>query len=157
VLFKAHERGDFPLTIIRPAHTYGEGRGPIHTFGGKTTYLDRLRKGKPIVVHGDGNSLWSSCYRDDVARAFVNAVGNVATYGQAYHLAGEEWLTWNRYHQGVAEALGVPLPLLVHIPSDLLVKVAPERAYLASVNFQFNNVFDTSAARRDLAFRYTVP
>ena len=76
---QAHARGDFPLTILRPAFTYGEGRGLVHTFGGSTMYLDRIRKGKPIVVHGDGSSLWTSCHRDDVARAFV-ALRRTAAY-----------------------------------------------------------------------------
>ena len=156
-LRRASEEGAFPLTIIRPAATYGEGRGPVHTFGGRTSYLDRLRKGKPIVVHGDGSSLWVACHRDDVARAFVAAVGNARTYGRAYHVAGEEWLTWDDYHRQVAAALGAPEPRLVHIPTDLLGTVAPRRAAIAVENFQFNNIFDNSAARRDLDFRYTVP
>src|SRR5579859_2621146 len=101
----AHDPKTFPLTIIRPAHTYGETRGPIHSLGGSLTYLDRIRRGKPIVVHGDGSSLWVSCHADDVARGFVKAIGNPATIGKAYHTAGEEWQTWNQYHERVAEAM----------------------------------------------------
>ena len=157
ILFEAHQRGDFPVTVIRPAYTYSEGRGPIHSFGGSTVYLDRMRKGKPIVVHGDGNSLWAACHRDDVGRAFVEAAGNPKTFGKAYHVTGEEWMTWNRYHQGVAEAMGTPSPTLVHIPTDLLAKVAPKRAWICAENFQFNNIFDNSAAKTDLGFRYTIP
>jgi nucleoside-diphosphate-sugar epimerase len=156
ILAAAHHPRDFPLTIIRPAYTYGEGRGPIHTFGGKTTYLDRLRKGKPIIVHGDGTSLWAACHRDDVARAFVHAAGNEQTIGQSYHTAGEEWLPWNSYHEQVAAAIGAPPPTLVHIPTDLLGQVAPQRAYIAVTNFQYNNIFDNCAAQRDLNFAYTV-
>jgi nucleoside-diphosphate-sugar epimerase len=66
ILEQAHQRGDFPVTIIRPAHTYGEGRALIDSFRGGFYYLDRIRKGKPIIVHGDGNSLWVSCYRRGV-------------------------------------------------------------------------------------------
>jgi len=155
-LLAAMAEGDFPLTIIRPAYTYGEGRGPIHTFGGRTTYLDRVRKNKPIVVHGDGSSFWTCCYRGDVARAFVNAAGNAATLGKAYHAAGMEWLTWNQYHETVAAALGVPTPKLVHIPTDALVEMAPERARIVGENFQFNNLFDNTAAQHDLDFQYTI-
>jgi nucleoside-diphosphate-sugar epimerase len=157
ILTAAHHSGDFPVTIIRPAYTYGEGRGPIHTFGGKTTYVDRIRKGKPIVVHGDGSSFWVACHRDDVARAFVHAIGQAYTFGQSYHTTGEEWMTWNSYHQQVATALGAPTPQLVHIPTDLLGQVAPQRAFIAVTNFQFNNIFDNSAAKRDLKFQYTTP
>jgi len=156
-LLAAHARRDFPVTIIRPAYTYGEGRGPLHTFGGRTTYLDRLRQGKPIVVHGDGNSLWVACHRDDVARTFVAAAGNSATFGKSYHVTGEEWMTWNVYHQKVAEALHAPAPRLVHIPTDLLGKVIPQQAQLAVTNIQFNNIFDNRAARTDLGFQYTLP
>jgi nucleoside-diphosphate-sugar epimerase len=155
-LREAHARGDLPLTIIRPAYTYGEGRGPIHTLGGRTSYLDRLRRGKPIVVHGDGSSFWTACYRDDVARAFVAATGQAHTIGKAYHTPGEEWMTWDTYHTIVAEAMGAPAPTLVHIPSDLLARVAPKEAASAVDNFQFNNIFDTTAAKTDLDFQCTV-
>lgn len=153
----AHARGDFPVTTIRPAQTYGEGGRLVHTFGAATTYFDRLRKGKPIIVHGDGRSLWAVCHRDDVGRAFAGAAGNARTFGKSYHATGEEWLTWDRYHQGVAEAIGAPPPRLVHIPTDLLLRVAPRRAWICAVNFSFNNIFDNTAARTDLGFRYTVP
>lgn len=147
---------DFPVTIIRPAYTYGEGRGPVHAFGGKTSYLDRIRKGKPIVAHGDGSSFWTACYRADVARAFVNAAGQAHTIGKTYHTTGEEWMTWNQYHETVARALGAPPLKLVHIPTDALARLAPERAGIVVENFQFNNIFDNTAAKKDLQFEYTV-
>jgi len=157
ILLAAHQRGDFPLTIIRPAQTYGEGRSLVHTLRSRTYYLDRLRKGQPIIVHGDGTSLWVACHRDDVGRAFVGAVGNRKAFGRAYHVTGEEWMTWDGYYQGVAQAMEAPPPTLVHIPTDLLGKVAPKLAEWCVVNFQFNNVFDNAAARADLGFRYTIP
>jgi len=156
-LLAAQHPTDFPLTIIRPAYTYGEGRGPIHTFGGSTTYVDRIRKGKPIVVHGDGSSLWVACHRDDVARAFVAAAGVSHTFGKSYHTAGEEWLTWNEYHAQVAAANCAPKPTFVHIPTDELAKLAPQRAGITVENFQFNNIFDNRAAHSDLNFQTTIP
>lgn len=155
-LLAAHHPIDFPLTIIRPAYTYGEGRGPLHSFGGGTMYVDRIRKGKPIVVHGDGSSFWGSCHRDDVARSFVAAAGQAHTFGKSYHTAGEEWLTWNQYHEQVAAAIGAPKPTLVHIPTDALAQLAPQQAAITVENFQFNNIFDNSAARADLGFQYTI-
>jgi len=157
ILLAAHERGDFPLTIIRPAQTYGEGRGLVHTLGFGTYYLDRVRRDKPIIVHGDGTSLWTACHRDDVGRAFVAAVGNAEAFGQAYHVTGEEWMTWDGYHEGVAEAMGTRPPSLVHIPTDLLGRLAPRSAKWCVENLQFNNIFDNAAARGDLSFRYTIP
>jgi len=155
-LMAAHEREGFPVTLIRPAHTYGPGGGLIHTLGFQTYYLDRLRKGQPIIVHGDGSSLWSSCHRDDVAHAFVGAVGNESACGKAYHVTGEEWMTWDQYHQGVARAMGWPEPVLVHIPTDLLGRAVPRAAEWCVENFSHNNLFDNSAARADLGFRYTI-
>ncbi len=155
-LFDAYAAGDFPLTVIRPAYTYGEGRGPIHSFGGRTSYIDRIRQGKPIVVHGDGSSFWTACHKDDVARAFVAATANPQTIGRSYHTPGEEWMTWDMYHQAVAEAIGAPPPQFVHIPSDTLAVAAPRHAGVCVDNFQFNNIFDSSAAHADLGFRYTI-
>lgn len=157
ILLGAHQRGVFPVTIIRPAFTYGEGGGLPHTFGWGTTFLDRLRKGKPVIVPGDGSALRAYCHIDDVGRAFVEAIGNVKTFGKAYHVTGDEWLTWNHYYQSVAEALGLSAPKLVHIPTKLLGRIAPERARNCVENYQFNNIFDNSAARADLNFRYTIP
>ncbi|GAB4467572.1 MAG: SDR family oxidoreductase [Armatimonadaceae bacterium] len=156
ILFDAADRGDFPLTVLRPAHTYSDGGALLHSLGGSTTYLDRLRKGKPLVVHGDGQSLWVSCHALDVARGFVNACGNSKTFGKGYTLPGEEWLTWNDIHRTVAQAIGAPEPILVHIPTDLLSRLT-ERAFIDRVNFQYNNIFDTTAARTDLGFSYTIP
>jgi len=157
LLLEAHGRGDLPVTVIRPAQTYGEGGSLIHTLGWGTYFLDRIRRGMPVVVHGDGNSLWCACHRDDVARAFVGAAGNASALGKAYNATGEEWMTWNAYVEGIAEAMGAPRPKLVHIPTDLLGRLAPKRAEWCVKNFQFDNVFDNSAARSELGFRYTIP
>jgi nucleoside-diphosphate-sugar epimerase len=157
ILHAAYNDSDFLVTIIRPAYTYGESRGILHSLGGRTTYIDRIRKGKPIIVHNDGQSLWSSCHIDDVARAFVNAIGNPKSYGQAYHVTGEEVLTWDQYHQQVAAALGAPAPTLVHIPATLLANAVPKLGAWAEMNFQYSNAFYNSAAHRDLHFRYTIP
>jgi nucleoside-diphosphate-sugar epimerase len=162
ILGAAHARGDLALTVIRPAATYAEGAGILDSLRGRPTYIDRLRKGKPIIVHGDGQSLWCSCHADDVARAFVNAAGNPLAFGKSYHATGEEYLTWNQHHQIVARAIGAPEPRFVHIPTDTLARMLPsgqlsDAAHWTLTNFQFNNIFDNAAAKRDLDFRYTVP
>jgi len=157
ILERAHADGAFQLTMIRPAWTYGEGGSVLHTFGWNTYFLDRLRKGKPAIVPGDGTSFWVACHRDDVARAFVGALGNEAAYGRGYHVTGEEWLTWDAYHSIVAQVLGAPPPVLVHIPTDLLGRVAPQEAEWCVENFHYNNLFDNAAARADLGFVYTIP
>jgi len=156
ILLAAHARRDFAVTIIRPAYTYGPGRTLLYPVGSAASYMDRILAGKPIIVPGDGNSLWVACHADDVARAFSAAVGNARVFGRVYHTTGEEWMTWNRYHEGVAEALGAPPSELVHIPTDLLLKIVPDRAASVADNFQFNNIFDNRAAQADLNFRSTI-
>ncbi|MHB1319892.1 MAG: NAD-dependent epimerase/dehydratase family protein, partial [Anaerolineae bacterium] len=130
----------------------------LHTFGFDTWIIDRIRRGMPVVVHGDGRSLWSSCHRDDIATAFASAAEQpVVTAGKAYHVTGEEWLTWDCYYETLAQALDVPCPTLVHIPSALLGQALPEQALWCVENFSFNNIFDNTAARRDLGFLYHIP
>ncbi|MFC7098870.1 NAD-dependent epimerase/dehydratase family protein [Halobaculum marinum] len=155
-VFAAAYGDAFDVTTIRPWSTYGEGGPVLHTFGGGTYYLDRLREGKPIVVHGDGQSLWGPCHRDDVAAAFVAAIDTPAARGETYHVTSEEVITWNQYHHVVADALGAPEPELVHIPTDVLLAAAPERTQGLRDHFQFSTVFDNAKARRDLEFEYTV-
>ncbi len=157
IFIEAHARGDFPATIIRPAMTYGEGGKLVELTGWGTKYIDRIRKGKPIIVHGDGSALWVACHIDDAARAFVTAAGKPATFGRAYHVTGEEWLTWNKYYEGIAQALNMPNPQLIHIPTDLLAQIAPGKLAVLVDNFQGNNIFDNTAAHTDLDFRYTIP
>jgi nucleoside-diphosphate-sugar epimerase len=157
LLEEAHRCGDFQLTIIRPAATYGEGRGLVDPFRSKPFYFDRIRKGLPLIVHGDGNSLWTSTHRDDVGKAFARAVGNPAAFGRAYNAAGDHCVTWNQYWRQACEALGKPVPELVHIPTDVLLRTVPNRASWCGVNFQHNNIFYNDAAKRDLGFEVTVP
>ena len=158
ILWDAHARDGLPLTVIRPAATYGEGGRLVQPLGFRPTLIDRMRKGKPIIVHGDGSSLWVSCHRDDVAGAFVGAVSAPqVTIGRAYHATGEEWVTWDQHLGLVAAAAGAPPPDICHIPSDALRRIAPEAGRLAWENFRFHNIFDNSAAHRDLGFRQTIP
>jgi nucleoside-diphosphate-sugar epimerase len=157
ILLGAHRRGDVPVSILRATYTYGEGaRGVIHSLGFRTTFLDRLRRGQPIIVHGNGTSLWNPCHIDDVARGFLGAAGNARAFGHAYNVTGEEAVTWNQLTAKVAEAMGAPPPEIVHIPTDILARIAPHRAQLSVENIQYPNVHDTSSARADLGFRYTI-
>jgi nucleoside-diphosphate-sugar epimerase len=157
ILLNAHRRGDMTVTILRPAHTYCEKGRILFTLGHTDGQLARLKRGKPVVVHGDGSGFWVSCHADDVARAFVNAIGNQRAYGKAYHAAGEEWLTWNRRYEILAGVLGIADLRLVHIPTDVLARLAPKLSRATVQNFSGHNIFDNSAAREDLDFRYTIP
>ena len=156
VYTQAHQNNDFPVTIIRPGYSYGEGGQLVEPFGWGTRYIDRLRKQKPLVLHADGVSFWSACHVDDMARAFVNAIGNRTTFGQVYHVNGEEWLTWNRYYQELAEAINAPQPNLIYIPTDLLHRLMPDQADVIATDFIGHRIYDNTKARRDLDFRYTI-
>ncbi len=153
----AHRRGDFALTVCRPTFTYNEAWSPgIHSFGGQSYHLDRLRRGKPIILHGDGTSVWVASYRDDTASGFIGAVGNPKAFGQAYNLSGDEWMTHNHIWRTIARLMEAPEPDFVYIPADLLARMAPKQAEWCLENFRHHNIFDNSKAKRDLGFRYTV-
>src|SRR5581483_8579651 len=157
-LWEAHRRGEFALTICRPAFTYNEAWSPgIHSFGGQSYHLDRLRRGRPIILHGDGTSIWVATYRDDVARGFTGAIGNTKAFGQDYNLPGDEWMTHNHIWRTIAGVMGAPEPDFVYIPTDLLANLAPKQAEWCLENFRHHNLFDNTKAKRDLGFRYTVP
>lgn len=151
LLMQAFQDHQFPVTIMRPSHSYGEGGGIIRSFGPGDTFVDRLRKSKPIVVQGDGNSLWASCHVDDVARGFGGTMNNPKCLGQAYNITGDEWMTWNQYHQQVAEVVGGTF-LPVHIPTTVLRAVAPHWAGGTYEVFEWPSVFDNAKLKRDTGY-----
>ena len=129
----------------------------VDPFRSEPFYFDRIRKGLPLIVHGDGTSLWTSTHRDDVGTAFAGAAGNPVAYGKGYNTMGDHTVTWNQYWQQACEAMGCRTPPLVHIPTDALVRAVPNRASWCGVNFQHNNIFVNDAAKRDLGFTVKVP
>jgi len=155
ILENARDQG-FPVTIIRPAATYNDTWCPLSLIGSGQAFLKRIRQGCPVIVLGNGQSLWVSSHRDDTARAFANAVGNPKTIGHAYHATGEEWMTWEVYYQTVVRVMQAPPLNPVFIPARLLARMAPRTASWSDWNFQYNNIFDNSAAHADLDFRYTI-
>jgi nucleoside-diphosphate-sugar epimerase len=109
----------FPITIVRPSHTY-DTVIPV-PIGGWTEYtvVDRMRKGKKIIVHGDGSSLWTITHAEDFAKGFVGLLGHQQAIGHAFHITSDEILTWDQIYQAVAEAAGCKAEI-VHIPSDFI-------------------------------------
>lgn len=149
-LFEAFESEKFPATIIRPSHSYGEGGQVIRSWGKSETFLDRLRKNKPIIVHGDGTSLWASCHVDDVARGFIGTMGVDKCLGEAYNITADEWFTWNDYHSVVAEVAGGTFTP-TYLPTDLLREVAPGLTGGTHEIFAHTSIFDNSKIKRDTA------
>jgi nucleoside-diphosphate-sugar epimerase len=116
LLTEAYRARGFPVTIVRPSHTYDRTSVP---FDGGWTALGRMRQGKEIVVHGDGTSLWTLTHHTDFARAFVPLLGHPATIGEAFHITSDEVLTWNQIAETLAAAAGLA-PRIVHVPSDAI-------------------------------------
>ncbi len=120
----AYRQEDFPITIVRPSLTY-DTHFPIAIGGwGCYTLADRLLTGKPIIVHGDGSSLWTVTHSEDFARGFVGLMGNPQVTGHAFHITSDELLTWNQIYTTIAEALGVEAKL-VHIASERIHEINP--------------------------------
>jgi nucleoside-diphosphate-sugar epimerase len=155
VLAAAQDAGAFALTVLRPAATYA--RHVVAPLGTMDLYVARLRRGLPVILPGDGSSLWVACHRDDVARAFVRSLGHRPAFGTAYNVASEELMTWDTYWRIFARALGLDEPAFRHVPTEALVAADPELAEWCAENFCHNNIIDSGLARRDLGFASTVP
>ena len=149
VLMHAYHDDLFPVTIIRPSHTYCERSVPVAVKGTKGSYqvLERMRRGKPVIVPGDGTSLWTLTHSRDFAVAFVGLMGNVHALGEVYHITGDESLTWNQIYECAARALGVK-PKFVHISSETLGRLCPE--YVGNLLGDKSNtvIFDNTKIKR---------
>lgn len=121
LLVAAYRESGFPMTIVRPSHTYGSSLIPLE--GGWTT-LQRIKDGRPIVVHGDGTSWWTLTHSRDFARAFVGLFGNPHAIGQAVHITSDESLTWDEIARQLGRALGRE-PEIVHVTSEAIAREIP--------------------------------
>jgi len=123
LLFQAYREQDFPLTVVRPSHTYD--RTKIAMVGGWTD-IHRMRAGLPVMVHGDGTSLWTLTHSRDFAKAFVGLLGRPQAVGESYTITSDEYLPWNQIYQLFARAAGVPEPELVHVASETIAAHSEE-------------------------------
>jgi nucleoside-diphosphate-sugar epimerase len=157
VLVRAWRERDFPATIVRPSLTYGTHL-PIAIGGwGCATLLDRLRSGRPIIVHGDGTSLWTVTHAEDFAKGFLGLLGHPAAIGEAFHITSDEVLTWNRLYDTIAEALGTTANV-VHVPSDFVHRVDPEMGAGLLGDKAHSVLFDNSKIKRLVpGFVATIP
>lgn len=110
-LMKLYREESFPVTIIRPSHTYDERSVPLGVHGEKGSYqvVKRIKEGKPVIIHGDGTSLWTITHNSDFAKGFVGLMGNIHAIGEAVQIMSDEVLTWNQIYKCIADALGVEL------------------------------------------------
>jgi nucleoside-diphosphate-sugar epimerase len=148
-LMEAYRGEAFPVTIVRPSLTYGLSQIPlcVGSWQHPYTIIARMKKGKKIIVPGDGTSLWVLTWNGDFARGFVPLLGRDDAIGEAFHITSDEVLTWNRIYQEVGLALGLS-PEIVHVPSDLIVAYDPD-ALGSLVGDKANSaVFDNSKIKR---------
>lgn len=145
ILREAYDRRNFPITLIRPSHTYCERSVPvaIHGQGGSFPILERIRQGKRVIIPGDGLTLWTLTHSRDFAVAFEGLMGNPHAIGEAYHITGDERLTWNQIHECIGRALGAEVKA-VHIPSDTLSRLWPELTGNLLGDKSNNALFDNS-------------
>lgn len=149
ILTAAYRSNGFPATIVRPSHTYGKSGVPlaIHGKNGGWQVLERMKQGKPVIVHGDGLTLWTFTYNEDFAKGFCGLMGNPHALGQTVHITGDEAITWNDAYETIGRALGVK-PNIVHIPSDFLAAFNPELLGSLLGDKAYCAVFDNSKIKR---------
>ena len=142
-LVAAYRAEGFPATIVRPSHTYDRTLVPFH---GGWTVLGRMLAGQPVIVPGDGTSLWTMTHHDDFARAFVPLLGHPRTLGEAIHITSDDVLTWNQIAETLAAALGVTAHL-VHVPSDAIAAEDPDWGASLLGDKAHSMVFDNAKVR----------
>ena len=127
LLLKEYREKGFPVTIVRPSHTYCERGVPVSVHGLKGSWqvLKRMMEGKPVIIQGDGSSLWTLTWNEDFARGFIGLLGNPKAIGEAFQIMSDEQLTWDQIYQCVGNALGVK-PHIYHVASDFLVATSPK-------------------------------
>ena len=125
-LMKLYRDTGFPVTIVRPSHTYSERSVPLGVHGANGSYavIKRMLVGKPVIIHGDGTSLWTLTHSSDFAKGFAGLIGNIHALGESVQITSDESLTWNQIYQIIADALGVKLNA-VHVSSEFLDACSP--------------------------------
>ncbi len=149
-LMKMYRENGFPVTIIRPSHTYDERSVPLGVHGNKGSWqvVKRMLEGKPVIIHGDGTSLWTMTHNTDFAKAFIGLMGNIHAIGEAYQITTDETLTWNQIYKCIADALGVELKPY-YVPSDFLHSVSNYDFRGSLIGDKANSVvFDNAKLKR---------
>jgi nucleoside-diphosphate-sugar epimerase len=148
-LLYAYREEGFPVTIIRPSHTYGQTQIPfgISSWMHPWTVVDRMKRGQKVIVPGDGTSLWILTWNEDFAKGLLGLLGNQKAIGEAFQITSDEVLTWDQIHLEAYRAVGLK-PNLIHIPSDLIAMY--DTHSLGSLVGDKSNsvVFDNSKIKR---------
>ena len=137
-----------PITIIRPSLTYGIGAANIGVLRQNYGIIDRIKKGKPLVMFGDGSTSWSFTFAPDLARGYAELAGNEKAYGQAYHITSDFRNTWEDLYLEFGKIVGIK-PNIIHVPSEVLYKTAPNMCNHLYFEKTFAGLFDNSKIKRD--------
>jgi nucleoside-diphosphate-sugar epimerase len=143
-LVQAYRDEGFPITIVRPSHTYDRTLLPMR---GRYTVVDRMRKGKKVIVHGDGTSLWTLTHHRDFAKGFVGLLGNIQAIGDTFHITSDENLTWNQIFETVAQAAGTTARI-VHVPSEMIAAFDAEWGASLLGDKSHSMIFDNTKIKR---------
>lgn len=144
MLVRAYREVKFPMTIVRPSHTYDKTLLP---FDGGYTVVDRMRKGKKVIVPGDGTSLWTLTHHADFAKGFVGLLGHSGAIGDSFQITSDEWLSWNQIFEIVARAAKAELKM-AHVPSDLINAYDPEWGAGLLGDKAHSSIFDNAKVKR---------
>lgn len=145
LLEDAYRSIGFPLTIVRPGHTYDRTVVPVLS---GWTAIERMRTGRPVVVHGDGTSLWTLMHSSDFARAFVPLLGNGHAIGESVNVVSGDILTWDQIHLTLAAAAGVREPALRHASSEAIAEHVPGWRDVLEHDFRHSMFYDTTKLQR---------
>ncbi|WP_410770358.1 SDR family oxidoreductase [Fontibacillus sp. BL9] len=149
-LMKQYREQGFPVTIVRPSHTYDERSIPLGVHGGKGSWqvAKRMLENKPVIIHGDGTSLWTLTHNSDFAKGFIGLMGNIHAIGESVHITSDESVTWNQIYEVIADALGVKLQA-VHVSSEFLAACSKEDLRGGLLGDKANTVvFDNAKLKR---------
>ncbi|MBN1647679.1 MAG: NAD-dependent epimerase/dehydratase family protein [Spirochaetales bacterium] len=143
LFINAYRKNGFPITIVRPSHTYDKTLLPMN---GGYTDVHRMRKNKRVIIHGDGTSLWTLTHHRDFAVGLVGLLGNMQALGEAFHITSSQWLCWNQIYEIVARAAGAVLDP-VYIPSEVINRYDPDWGAGLLGDKTHSMIFDNSKIR----------
>jgi len=149
-LMTVYRNKGFPVTIVRPSHTYDERSVPLGVHGNKGSWqvVKRMMEGKRVIIHGDGTSLWTMTHNSDFSAGFTGLMGNIHAIGEAVHITSDETLDWNQIYKAIADALNVELNA-AHISSEYLANNSPYDFTGSLIGDKANSVvFDNSKIKR---------
>ena len=157
LLIRAYRESGFPATIVRPSHTYDKTLLPLDPYQCGYTVLQRIKQGKPVILHGVGTSLWVLTHHRDFAKGFVGLLGNPKAIGEAFHITSDEVLTWNEIIGSIARAAGCQ-PHIVHVPSAIIAKEHPGWGAGLLGDKTHSVIFDNTKIKRFVpGFTCTIP